>query len=57
MSVLIVINFKSYGGFYIDKVKNWSLRICLGWIAITIWKKDVEDILQKQMGRGEKNIT
>ena len=57
MSVLIVINFKSYGGFYIDKVKNWSLRICLGWIAITIWKKDVEDILQKQMGSGEKNIT
>ena len=55
MSILIVINFKSYGGFYINKIKDWSFRICLGWIAITIWKKDIEDILDKQMGSGGKN--
>ena len=54
MSILIVINLKSYGGFYIDKVKNWSFRICLGWVAITIWKKDVEDILEKHIGKGGK---
>ena len=55
MSILIIINLKSYGGFYIDKIKDWSFHICLGWIVITICKKDIEDILEKQMGLGGNN--
>ena len=51
MSILIV--FGSYGGFNFIKVKGWSYRICIGWMAVTIYCKDIENLLEELMGLHE----
>jgi hypothetical protein len=42
----ITICFGSYGGFY-AYIKSMGWRVCLGWIAITIYPKtDIEAFIQ-----------
>lgn len=42
ISFLIAVG--SYGGFYAYKSKT-SIRLCLGWIAFTLFPFDLEDVL------------
>lgn len=41
----LMLSFGKYGGFYWHK--GYSKRLCLGWIAITLIPKDIDDILSK----------
>ena len=41
----ITIVFGSYGGFY-SKFDSFSWRICVGWVAFTIYPQtDIEDFM------------
>ena len=41
----ITLVFGSYGGFYIT-FEEFAWRICLGWVAITIYPKtDIENFI------------
>lgn len=46
MSILIAIG--KYGGFYLYK-GNDSYRICLGWIAFTLFTYDVEKAIENTL--------
>lgn len=36
----------SYGGFHFV-IKDWSIRLCIGWIAFTIYSYDLEEAIDK----------
>ena len=40
-----MVNFGAYGGFY-AKIYKVSARICLGWVAFTVIKRDVDFLLE-----------
>lgn len=44
------ITIGRYGGFYIHKGNTF--RICLGWIAFTFMKMELEDFADKQFEAG-----
>lgn len=39
----IAISFGAYGGFYF--YRGYSIRICLGWVALTYLPRDLDTIL------------
>ena len=39
----VVLSFGKYGGFYTHS--GASLRLCLGWFAITLFRGDFDEIL------------
>lgn len=41
----ICLSFGRFGGFYINR--GYSTRICLGFMAITIFPEDIDDILDR----------
>jgi len=43
MNFTIMINVGSWGGFYTSG--GGSFRICLGWIALTIFPFDMDNVL------------
>jgi hypothetical protein len=51
MSILIVIG--PYGGFHLWSKPDWSKRVCLGWLAITIYPCDIERAITKIMREDE----
>lgn len=40
----IVINWGKYGGFYFNK--GYTIRLCLGWVAITYFPYDLDEVLE-----------
>lgn len=48
MGFTLFFNFGSYGGFYIYNGEN-SLRVCLGWFAMTLVYFDIDPFLQKKL--------
>lgn len=43
----IILSFGAYGGFYCRW--NYSFRLCLGWVALTIIPVDLDTLLSKLM--------
>ena len=41
----ITLSWGEYGGFYFNR--GYSTRLCLGWIAITYFPDEIDDILQR----------
>jgi len=41
----ITISFGKYGGFY--NFSGYGKRICLGWLAITYYPEDIDEILKR----------
>lgn len=39
----------AYGGFYTSRRPGRSFRICLGWLAVTIFWYDFDDFLEKAL--------
>lgn len=44
-----MISFGHYGGFYFHK--DFSIRLCLGWVAFTILPADIDDIFDRLLPR------
>jgi hypothetical protein len=39
------LSFGSYGGFYAS-YSGYAFRVCLGWVAFTIFPDDIDNILK-----------
>jgi len=51
----ITLSFGPYGGFYIHTGNCY--RICLGWVAITFMKMELEDLVNNAEAHLLKEIT
>ncbi|MFA5378706.1 MAG: hypothetical protein WC455_23340 [Dehalococcoidia bacterium] len=42
-----------FGGFYASwrQPNEWMSRICLGWIAVDVWWREVDDVLVSLLDR------
>lgn len=43
----ISLSWGKYGGFYLKK--GYTTRICLGWVAITYFPEDLDNILARAL--------
>ena len=41
------LSWGRYGGFYWKK--GYTIRLCLGWVAITYFPEDLDEILKKAL--------
>lgn len=48
----LAVSFGKWGGFYISKRSTW--RVCLGWVAITYFPYDIDDILNELLEKAKK---
>lgn len=48
----ITLVFGSYGGFYVSFKNSW--RICLGWVALTVYFFDIENVLEDLIDKKQK---
>ena len=44
------LTFGRYGGFYFRH--GYAIRLCLGWVALTWFPVDLDDILDRLIRRG-----
>ena len=44
MQGTIAISWGRYGGFYFHK--GATIRLCLGWVAITYFRQDLDDLIK-----------
>jgi hypothetical protein len=56
MSFSIILSVRKYGGFYILKSKRteipgYEVRICLGWIAVSLLNPEWDQVLDSLMER------
>jgi hypothetical protein len=49
----LIISVGKYGGFYLERGR--CPRICLGWIAFTIWPEDFDFALEEIVKKWEKD--
>lgn len=47
MTIMLV--FGSYGGFYAS-TRRGMIRICLGWVAVTVVDYDIENAMENMQG-------
>lgn len=53
--ISFLLCFGRYGGFYIKRYKETgSLRICLGWAALTCFMYDVESAFDSLLKEADK---
>jgi hypothetical protein len=45
ITVSFVINFGKWGGFYVHRGN--TIRVCLGWVAFTAMKGDIDEVLAR----------
>lgn len=41
----ICVSLGAYGGFYFSR--GWSWRLCLGWLAVTVFPCDLDRVLDR----------
>ena len=46
----LVVSYGRWGGFYFHHGEN-AIRLCLGWIAITIIPADIDDLFERLLLR------
>lgn len=45
------LSWGAYGGFYVHL--GFASRICLGWVALTYFPIEIEDLMRAYVERGE----
>lgn len=47
----VAVSWGRWGGFYWRRGETW--RLCLGWVALTVFFEDLDDVLHK-LADGER---
>jgi hypothetical protein len=45
----IILSWGRYGGFYCH-----SGRLCLGWVAVTVIGREIDDVIEEYLARRER---
>lgn len=51
-AMTVAISFGKYGGFYFSR--GYTTRLCIGWVAITYFPRDIDTIFDKMFAEDKK---